>query len=73
MTGEQRKAIEEAIADCEARASAATGEMLAQKQAARLLRQRAYALRGLLAETGLPAPVEDSAAVVDVPMLRSGA
>jgi hypothetical protein len=48
MTAEQRKAIEDAIAECEARAKAATDEMVAQKQAARLLRQRAYALRSLL-------------------------
>lgn len=48
MTAEQRKAVEDAIAEYEARARSATDEMLAQKQAARLLRQRAYALRSLL-------------------------
>ena len=53
MTEEQRKAIEDAIAECEARARAATEEMLAQKQLARSMRQRAYALRSLLCQATL--------------------
>ena len=48
MTGEQRSAIEAAIAECEARAREATEALLAQKQLARSMRQRAYALRSLL-------------------------
>ena len=59
ITEEQRKAIEDAIAEYEARARAATEEMLAQRQAARLLRQRAYALRSLLSPaTPRESPVE---------------
>lgn len=50
MTAEQRKAVEDAIAECEARGRAATVEMLAQKQLARSMRQRAYALRSLLSQ-----------------------
>ena len=48
MTGEQRSAIEAAIAECEARAREATEALLAQKQLARTMRHRAYALRSLL-------------------------
>ena len=49
MTEEQRSAIGAAIAECEERAKNATEAMLTLKQEARVLRQRAYALRSLLA------------------------
>lgn len=48
MTGEQRSAIEDAIAECESRAREATEALLAQKQLARTMRHRAHALRSLL-------------------------
>lgn len=59
MTGEQRSAIEDAIAECEARAREATEALLAQKQLARTMRHRAYALRSLLSQaTPRESPVQ---------------